>query len=74
MWLLIAGAVVYHEFACPDEELLSKSVDRGLAKHPVLVYGFTAVTVAHLMNWLPMKYDPYVGFGYRLMTKLKGNK
>lgn len=72
MWLVIAGLVVWHEFTCPDRELLSAVVDRELDKHPVLIYGFTAVTVAHLLNWLPAKYDPYVGFGYRLMTKLKG--
>lgn len=72
MWLLIAASVVYHELVCPERELLSQAVDRGLEKHPVLIYGFTAVTVAHLLNWLPTKYDPYVGFGYRLMTKLKG--
>lgn len=74
MWLVIAGLAVVHEFTCSDDELLSKAVDRGLDKYPVLIYGFTAVTVAHLLNWLPTKYDPYVGFGYRLMTKLKGNK
>jgi hypothetical protein len=76
MWMLIASTVVWHEFACPDEELLSKAVDRGLERGPVsrvLIYGFTAVTVGHLLNWLPTKYDPYAGFGFRLMTKLKGN-
>ena len=73
MWAVLAGIVLYHELAAKDGELLSHAVDRGLEKHPVLIYGFTAITVAHLLNWLPVKADPYSGFGYPLLTKLKGN-
>lgn len=72
MWGLIAALVVYHEFACAEGELLSEGVDRALEKHPALVYGFTAITVAHLLNWLPRKVDPYAGFG-RIILKPKGN-
>jgi uncharacterized membrane protein YozB (DUF420 family) len=72
MWAVIAAMVVYHEFACDEGELLSEAVDRGLQKSPVLIYSFVAVTVAHLLNWLPEKYDPYSGFGIHLLSKLKG--
>ena len=59
MWQLIFAAVVYHEATCDKRQLLSEEADRQVEKHPVLVYGFTAITVAHLLNWLPPKYDPY---------------
>lgn len=71
-WLFMTALVLTHEFVCPPGELLSDGVDRGLQKHPVLVYGFTAVTVAHLLNWLPPKLDPYAGFGHAVLTTLKG--
>jgi len=59
MWLLLAVAVLYHEIACEDGELLSEEVDRQLVKHPILTVVFGAVTVAHLYNLLPNKIDPY---------------
>jgi hypothetical protein len=59
MWVLLFGLVVYHEAVCKDGELLSEEVDRALEKHPALVYLFTLVTVAHLLNWLPPTIDPY---------------
>ncbi|MGW6624258.1 DUF7427 family protein [Nocardia sp. NPDC055002] len=71
MWAVLFGLVVYHEVACDDGELLSEGVDRALEKHPLLVYGFVAVTVAHLLNWLPNKADPYhaVGTLYERLNK-----
>ncbi|WP_444860488.1 DUF7427 family protein [Nocardia farcinica] len=32
-------------------------------KHPWLIRGFTMVTVAHLLNWLPPVIDPYAWVG-----------
>jgi hypothetical protein len=70
MWAAIAALVVYHETVCPPGELLSEEVDRMLVKHPIGTYLFTALTVAHLLNWLPASVDPYRAIGsYR-----KGNK
>lgn len=59
-WAILFAIVVHHELACPEGQLLSEAVDRALAKRPGLVYGFTAITVAHLLNKLPRKADPYV--------------
>lgn len=59
MWLVIWSLVMYHELFCEPEQLLSEGVDRALEKHPVLVYSFVAVTVAHLLNRLPTRVDPY---------------
>lgn len=61
MWLVILGLATYHELTCKEGQLLSEAVDRGLEKHPALVYGFIAITVAHLLNWLPPHIDPYRG-------------
>jgi hypothetical protein len=63
MWTAIAALVVWHEAACEPDELLSAEVDRMLVKHPLAVYGFTAVTVSHLLNWLPKSVDPYRAIG-----------
>ena len=59
MWVLIWGLVVYHELFCPPGQLLSEGVDRAIEKHPKLVYSFTEVKVAHVLNRLPTKADPY---------------
>jgi hypothetical protein len=61
-----------HDLACPDGEQLSEGVDRGLERHPSLVYGFIGVTAAHLMNLLPNQIDPYVLVGLNLRKMMKG--
>lgn len=58
-WAFIAAFVAYHELACPEGELLSQAVDRGLTKHPVVIHAAVLITAAHLLNWLPLKADPY---------------
>lgn len=73
MWGWLFWQVLYHEFACRDGQLLSEAAARARRKHPVLVYTFTAVTVAHLMDWLPEKFDPYVVVGFRIIKMMKGN-
>lgn len=72
MWAAIAAAVVYHELACSEGELLSEAVDRALEKRPVLIHVFIAVTVAHLLNRLPTKVDPY-HWGYLIHQRMKGS-
>ena len=44
---------------------------RGLKNHPVLVYGLITVTAAHLLNWIPLKFDPYwwIYLIYQTITK-----
>ncbi len=58
-WSVIFGFVFLHEMTCREEQLLSEAVDRGLERHPYLTYSLFAVTVAHLLNRLPNKLDPY---------------
>ena len=69
-WIVIFGIAAAHEFFCEDGELLSEAYDRGLEKHPLLIYGFTAVTVAHILNKLPIKADPY-NWAWLLFASLK---
>ena len=50
-WLTIGAGVAAYEYACPDGELLSEAVDRGLeGRYKYLVMGGIAVTAAHLLN------------------------
>jgi hypothetical protein len=63
MWVALFIAVVYHEATCKPGQLLSEEVDRSLEKHPWITYGFTLITVSHLMNWLPNNLDPYHRIG-----------
>ncbi len=70
-WAVIFGFVFLHDATCQDKQLLSEAVDRALDKHPVLTYAFIAVTVGHLLNWLPTQLDPYAIVGH---LKPKGSK
>lgn len=72
-WAAIFSFVLLHELTCQPGQLLSEGVDRALVKQPVLTYGFTAVTVAHLLNLLPPRLDPYART-FRIIQRLKGNK
>jgi hypothetical protein len=72
-WAAIAAFVLYHDLACSEGEMLSESVDRGLERHPSLVYGFIGVTAAHLLNLLPDRVDPYQLVGLNLRKIMKGN-
>lgn len=73
MWADLLGQILYYEFVCDEENLLSAASARARRKHPVLVCAFTAVTVAHLMDWLPEKFDPYVVVGFRMIQIMKGS-
>jgi hypothetical protein len=71
-FLAVGGAAVLaHELLCKEEELISRQVDRWLEKPTtsVIVYTFVLVTTAHLLNWLPVKADPYAGFKTTLGEK-----
>lgn len=62
-WCVIGVGITVYELACPEGEMLSHTVDRGLEKHPWLVAGAVLVTAAHLLNQLdtpPLNhFDPY---------------
>lgn len=70
-WVAIAIYVAIHDFAAPDGEMLSEGVDRGLEKHPSLIYAAIGVTAAHLLNLLPDRVDPYQLVGLNLRKIMK---
>lgn len=72
-WTAIACFVLFHELTCQPGQLLSEGVDRGLEKRPVLVYSFITITVAHLLNQIPLRVDPYSRL-FQLIQRLKGHK
>ena len=62
-WLLIAGTVVAIDLAVTDGETLSEAADRYLERRPILTHVVALVTVAHLLNMLPVSADPFsIGF------------
>lgn len=66
-WLAIGAGVLAYEILCPEGELLSEGVDRGLEKHPTLTRLAIGATALHLLNMLPEQYDPF----HRVSTILK---
>lgn len=69
---LIGGIVLYHEFSCDDEQLISDEFHRQRKKHPVTLCSLVIITAGHLIKLWPEPVDPYSGFGFSLLTKLKG--
>lgn len=62
-WIGLAAGVAAFDYLSP--ETLSHAVDRALER-PVgkyLAIGSMAIVGAHLLNLLPEKIDPFVGFG-----------
>ena len=55
---LITGVLIYEALA-PEGELMSETVDRALARHPVLIRAILALVWLHLANLLPKKIDPF---------------
>lgn len=47
---------------CPPNETISDGVGALKACHPVAVVAVTAVTAAHLLDWLPPGADPFRRF------------
>lgn len=75
-WAAIAAFVVVHELFCEEEHLLSRGYDRGLDLSPELVYGATALVVAHLLNLIPPKVDPisWIHLAHQHITKGKNGR
>ena len=76
-WTILLAAVTVYELACKEEELLSRGLDRLMAKHPVWPRAAVLVVALHLINWLPARFDPlalsfhatrFVGRSERLRT------
>jgi hypothetical protein len=59
-WLALAIGVGAYELMAREGELMSHSYDRWLLNHPVMTWGATLITAAHLLNMLPERCDPYV--------------
>lgn len=58
-WLALFIGVAAYEVAAKEGELMSHSYDRWLINHPVLTWGATLITAAHLLNILPDRVDPF---------------
>lgn len=69
----LTGFVLYHEFTCLHQELISYEIYRMKDRRPWLVSAFIVATAAHLLHVLPRRLDPYGGFGFPILSKLKGH-
>lgn len=57
------------EAACPKGETISEGADRLMERYPIskgIIAGLGAVAIAHVINEIPEKYDP---FHYMLFWK-----
>jgi len=57
-WKGLIAAVAVYEVVCAEEELLSRGLDRLMARHPVWPRAAVLVVALHLINWLPARFDP----------------
>ena len=65
------AVVATHELTAREGELLSRCVDRGIESHRYATVAVVGLTALQLINALPAWADPYMGFGYPLLTWLK---
>jgi hypothetical protein len=58
-WAGLAAGVVAYDLLCPDGQMLSEGVDRGLEQHRLATGIAIGVTALHLLNILPESVDPF---------------
>lgn len=56
-WIGLLGSVAVYEACAPPKQLLSESMDRMIAKHPIATRAVIGYTALHLANLLPPKID-----------------
>lgn len=56
-WIGLGLGVALWDFLCPKGETLSEGMDRYNERVPWATYSVTGLLVAHLLGWLPDKYD-----------------
>lgn len=66
-WAALAIGAIGYEVMAPQGEMLSHAFDGFLERHPVITWVSTLVLVAHLLNVIPPRFDP---FNMRLITGL----
>ena len=57
-WAGLVAGVVCYDLLAPEGETLSEGFDTFLEEHPAVAWGATVLTVAHLLNIIPQRYDP----------------
>lgn len=70
-WAVLVGGIIVYEAITPEEDMLSRAVDRALVKHPVMTTAAISLTALHLLNVMERmgpfgKLDPWVlAFAWR---------
>jgi hypothetical protein len=54
-----AAIAAYEKIVNDDDDLISNRVHAYKKRRPTLVTGLVIMTAAHLLSWLPVRYDPY---------------
>jgi hypothetical protein len=65
-WVVLAAAIVTYEVVAQPEELMSEAVDRYLESRPWLTRLAVVVVSAHLLNAIPLRFDPLHQLAARL--------
>lgn len=58
-WVVVIGVIIGVDVTVRDGETLSEAYDDYLIAAPILAYAVPALTLAHLWNLLPERYDPF---------------
>lgn len=58
-WAGLAAGVVAYDLLCPEGQMLSEGVDRGLEQHRLATGLAVGVTALHLLNVFPQNLDPF---------------
>lgn len=74
-WALLAGSIFVYDALAPEDQMLSKVVDRALVNHPYMTIAAVSLTALHLLNVFEKmgpvgKLDPWVvAFGFRKLLR-----
>lgn len=70
-WIGLAAGVVAYDILCPEGEMLSEGVDRGLEANRTATIAAVGVTALHLLNVLPPSVDPF-SLGLSGLKRMRG--
>ena len=56
-WIVFLGTMIAIDVTFDEENMLSQSFLRFLRRHPIIAHYFVLSCAAHLLRWVPPRYD-----------------